>query len=94
LTPLSSFCGSQASSHISDEDLLDLEQVYLCDDVRIPAEKTAGISWEATKQPPLISHSIPVQQKERPIPKRRRRSSPLNRRKMVAGMSPIAEGPE
>lgn len=94
LSPLSSFCGSQASSHISDEDLLDLAQLDLCEDVAMPGEKTAGISWEATKQPPLVLQSVPVQQQMRPISKRRRRSSPLNKRKMVAGMSPIAEGAE
>ena len=96
LTPLASFCGSQASSYISDEDLLDMERLELCGDIRVPAEKVAGISWEATKQAPVVLQSIPTYQpKGRPIPKRRRRSSPLNRKKMTTvGMSPIAEAPE
>ena len=95
LSPLASFCGSQASSHISDEDLLDLEHLELCDDFRIPAEKTAGISWEATKQPPVVLQSAYTQQpKSRPSSKRRRRSSPLNKKKATLGMTPIAEGPE
>lgn len=94
LTPLSSFCGRQASSHISDGDLLDLEQLSLSHETRILAENTACIPWEATKQPPVIMQSSPVMEKARPIPKKRRRSSPLNRKKMVTGMSPIPEAPE
>lgn len=94
LIPLSSFCGRQASSHISDEDLLDLEQLSLAQDTRMLAENTSCIPWEATKQPPVVLQSSPVTEKARPIPKRRRRSSPLNRKKMVTGMSPIPEAPE
>lgn len=90
-----SFCGNQASSHISDEDLLDLEHLELCDDVRVPSEKTAGISWEATRQPPVVLQSVPsLQRKGRPTPKRTRRSSPLIKGKTSHGMSPIVEAPE
>ena len=90
-----SFCGHQASSHISDEDLLDLEHLELCDDVRVTPEKTAGISWEATRQPPLVMQSIPSPpRKGRPVSKRSRRSSPQSSKKATKGMSPIVEAPE
>ena len=93
LSPISSTSGNQASSYISDEDLLDLAQLDLCNNRRVPAGREE-ISWELTKQPPLVLHSLPVSQGASASPKRRRRSSPLKRRKMVRGMSPIAEAPE
>lgn len=91
--------GSQASSYITDEDLLDLEQLPLFNDIRIPAQypgyaiDLADFSLQALK-PPVILQTLPAPNIAPPIPKRRRRSSPLKKRKMILGMSPIAEGAE
>ena len=96
----SSTCGNQASSYISDDELLDLAQLDLYNNFRIPEgalpyqRQEEEISWESTKQPPLVLQSMPSPQKTLPVSKRRRRSSPFKRRKMVQGMSPIAEAPE
>ena len=91
----SSYCGSQANSYISDDDLLDLAELELIGGMRIPPAMRTDISWEQTRQPPLVLHSLPgVTKKAQPAPKRRRRSSPLKRKKIVLGMSPIAEAPE
>ena len=90
-----SYCGAQANSHISDDDLLDLAELELIDGMRIAPGMRTEISWEQTRQPPLVLHSLPsVAKKAQPIPKKRRRSTPLKRKKMVLGMSPIAEAPE
>lgn len=64
--------------------------------MRIPTGMRTGfISWEQTRQPPLVLQSLPlVASKAQPAPKRRRRSSPLKKKKIVMGMSPIAEAPE
>ena len=95
----SSNCGSQANSYISDDDLLDLADLELIGDMRIPPNmRTDLISWEQTRQPPVVLHSMPsvlaAARKAQPTLKRRRRSSPLKRKKIVVGMSPIAEAPE
>ncbi|KAL9072916.1 MAG: hypothetical protein Q9161_003287 [Pseudevernia consocians] len=95
----SSYCGSPANSYISDDDLLDLEELELVGGMRIPSDmRTEFISWEQTRQPPLVLQSMPsvpvLARKAQPTPKRRRRSSPLKRKKVVLGMSPIAEAPE
>ncbi|KAF6236220.1 hypothetical protein HO173_005850 [Letharia columbiana] len=89
-------CGSQANSYISDDDLLDLAELELIGGMRIPSDmRTEFIPWEQTRQPPLVLQSLPmVKRKAQPAPKRRRRSSPLKRKKVVLGMSPIAEAPE
>ena len=88
----SSYCGSQGNSYISDDDLLDLAELELVGGMRVPRTE---ISWEQTRQPPLVLHALPaVARKAQPTPKKRRRSSPLKRKKMVLGMSPIAEAPE
>ncbi|CAF9933191.1 MAG: hypothetical protein ALECFALPRED_005499 [Alectoria fallacina] len=95
----SPYRGSTANSYISDDDLLDLAELELVGGMRIPSDlRTQFISWEQTRQPPLVLQSLPslpvVTRKARPTPRRRRRSSPLKRRKVVVGMSPIAEAPE
>ncbi|KAI4181289.1 MAG: hypothetical protein L6R41_006704 [Letrouitia leprolyta] len=81
--------GTQPSSRISDDDLLGLEELELFDGVRVPTSST--ISWEATKQPPVIIRST----SKRPSAggKKRRTSAPYRKRSMKA-MSPILEGPE
>ncbi|KAL8758059.1 MAG: hypothetical protein Q9184_004039 [Pyrenodesmia sp. 2 TL-2023] len=87
--------GNAPSLRISDEDLLDLEELDLCGDMRVPKgtlQPAPAISWEATKQPPLVVHSIP----KRPSmggKKRSKTSAPFRRRSMKA-MSPIPEAPE
>ncbi|KAL2055689.1 hypothetical protein ABVK25_003933 [Lepraria finkii] len=96
LTPLASFCGSAANSYIPDEDLLDLSLDDLRNDTSVPTYVEPEISWEETKQPPLVLQSMPMVARRGapPAPKRRRRTSPLARRKMTLAMSPIAESPE
>ncbi|KAL2044183.1 hypothetical protein N7G274_002888 [Stereocaulon virgatum] len=96
LTPLSSFCGSAANSYISDEDLMDLSLDDLCNDTSVQTCIEPEISWEQTKQPPLVLQSMPTVARRAPppAPKRRRKTSPLARRKVTLAMSPIAEGPE
>lgn len=83
--------GTQPSSRISDDDLLGLEELELFDGVRVPKTLSSTISWEATKQPPVVIRSTP----KRPSTggKRRRPSAPYRKRSMKA-MSPILEGPE
>ena len=88
----------QKSSYISDEDLLDLEDLELRDNVRIPAVGVnrlgeGQISWSATRQPPVVLSSFPVAPPTG-AGKKRRKSSPLKRKRLVRGMSPIAEGQE
>ncbi|CAL8578595.1 hypothetical protein XPA_004363 [Xanthoria parietina] len=86
----------QASSRISDEDLQDLEELDLCDGMRVPTGMTLAtpdIPWEATQQPPAVVFSAP----KRPNiggKKKRRRNSALPRRRSMKAMSPIAELPE
>ncbi|KAL8772503.1 MAG: hypothetical protein Q9203_004679 [Teloschistes exilis] len=86
--------GSHPSSRISEEDLLDLEELDLCGERRVLKEAaTSEISWEATRQPPVIVYSTP----KRPAvsaKKRRRKSSAPNRRRSLKAMSPILEMPE
>ena len=84
--------GCAKSSYISDEDLLDLEELELCGDVRI-ATGAAEISWSATRQPPMVVKSQEVHVGSRPK-RKRRRSSPLKKQKFVGKMSPIVEGEE
>ncbi|KAL9638845.1 MAG: hypothetical protein Q9164_001298 [Protoblastenia rupestris] len=101
-TKTSSVIGSQASCYISDEDLLDLAQLPLYNDIRIPEHfaiygyRSATGNTEETKSrdlPPVgLVQSLPASRKGVPSGgKKRRRSSPLKRRKMVLGMSPIPE---
>ncbi|MCJ1278108.1 hypothetical protein MMC21_005922 [Puttea exsequens] len=98
LTPLSSFCGSQASSYISDEDLLALDERELraaADGVRVIDEEPE-ISWEATRQAPLVLQTLTFAQK-RAAPraqKRGRKSQVLKRSKMQSGLSPVLEAPD
>ena len=95
-----------ASSHISDEDLLDLEELELQGGMRIATGfpvmqmRDGYIPWEATRQPPVV---IRLEEGRREKgrsnnhikPKnKRRKSSPLKERRMVTKMSPIAEGRE
>ncbi|KAL8871404.1 MAG: hypothetical protein Q9174_002753 [Haloplaca sp. 1 TL-2023] len=88
--------GAYPSSRISDEDLLSLEDLDLCGDVRVAKDKWQSappISWEATKQPPVVVFSAP----KRPIisaKRKRRRSSGPQRRRSMKAMSPIPEMPE
>ncbi|MCJ1266975.1 hypothetical protein MMC22_006860 [Lobaria immixta] len=100
-TPTASPYGSgngSASSYVSDDDLLDLASLDLYGDSRVPAGMLAGlnqpiaaISWEATKQPPVRLPSPPLQKVQG---KKRRRGSPLKRKRPVTGLSPITEAPE
>ncbi|KAL8689541.1 MAG: hypothetical protein Q9218_004812 [Villophora microphyllina] len=88
--------GSHPSSRISDEDLLSLEELDLCGERRVPKDKSAAtptISWEATRQPPIVVFSTP----KRPAisaKRKRRRSSAPNRKRSLKAMSPIPEMPE
>ena len=91
-TPSYATRGCAKSSYISDEDLLDLEELELCGDVRI-ATGAAEISWSATRQPPMVVKSQEVHVGSRPK-RKRRRSSPLKKQKFVGKMSPIVEGEE
>ncbi|KAL8856379.1 MAG: hypothetical protein Q9178_007016 [Gyalolechia marmorata] len=87
---------NQPSSRISDEDLLDLEELDLYCGMRVPTGMSlvpADIPWEATKQPPPVVFSAP----KRPSiggKKKTRRSSALHRARSMRAMSPIAEVPE
>ncbi|KAL8939736.1 MAG: hypothetical protein Q9211_002606 [Gyalolechia sp. 1 TL-2023] len=86
--------GSQPSSHVSDDDLLGLEELELFEGVRVPKAMTltsSSISWEATKQPPVVVRST----SKRPSAggKKRRILAPYRNRSMKA-MSPILEAPE
>ncbi|MCJ1342534.1 hypothetical protein MMC31_000720 [Peltigera leucophlebia] len=92
------YCGS---SYISDEDLLDLEELELYEGSRVPVGMFPGgldgvltneISWEATRQPPVVLASTLVQQAQGG--KRRRRSSPLKQKRPSKKLSPIKEGQE
>ena len=95
LSPLGSYCGSHASLYIADEDFLDLDLQSLRMDTSVEAYVEPEISWEETKQPPLVLQPMPsIVKKSAPPQKRRRRSSPLKKRKMTLAMSPIAESPE
>ena len=84
--------GHQPSSRISDDDLLGLEELDLCDGVRVRQSMTPSISWGATRQPPAVVRSAP----KRPSVggKKRRRTSAPHRRRSIKAMSPILEGPE
>ena len=96
-----------ASSHISDEDLLDLEELELQGGMRVvsghPVLRMPGdgcIPWEATRQPPVIIRLDEGRREKskssthtRPKTKRRK-SSPLKDRRLVVKMSPIAEAQE
>jgi hypothetical protein len=68
----------------------------LDDDVEILAQEEPEISWEETKQPPLVLDTAPIVAKRAPpkAPKRRRRSDPMKRRKLQLSISPIIEAPE
>ncbi|KAL8782297.1 MAG: hypothetical protein Q9213_005490 [Squamulea squamosa] len=85
---------NQPSSRISDEDLLDLEELDLYEGMRVPTTMslaTTEISWESTKQPPaVVCSSRPSISAKR----KRRRSSALHRKRSMKAMSPIAEIPE
>lgn len=92
------YCGS---SYISDDDLLDLEELDLYDGSRVPVGMfprgfngllTNEISWEATRQPPVVLTSPLVQKPQ--DPKKRRRGSPLKQKRQSKKLSPIKEGQE
>ena len=66
--------------------------VYEEDDVPV-------LPWEITRQPPPVVVEKPMVRRSMPVRvegerKKRRRSSPLKRRRCVGGMSPIPEGAE
>jgi len=84
--------GCAKSSYISDEDLLDLEELELCGDVRV-VTGYPEISWSVTRQPPVVvtAQSINIVSRSK---KKRRRSSPLKKERFVGRMSPIVEGVE
>ena len=96
LSPLLSFCGRQASSYIADEDLLALDERDDHDRVQIAAQEEPEISWEDTKQPPLVVNTRPSFTRRAPLraTSRRRRSDPTKRQKLQLSVSPIVEGPE
>ena len=92
------YCGS---SYVSDEDLLGLEELDLYEGSRVPVGMFPGgldgalaneISWEATRQPPVVLTSPIVQQAQGT--KRRRRNSPLKQKRPSKKLSPIKEGQE
>ncbi|KAI4126361.1 MAG: hypothetical protein LQ338_003797 [Usnochroma carphineum] len=85
----------QPSLRISDDDLLGLEELDLCGDMRVPkgmSLETPTISWGATRQPPVVVRPAPKRPKTGGK-KSRKTSTPLRRRSIKA-MSPIPEGPE
>lgn len=84
--------GYTKSSYISDEDLLDLEELELCGDVRV-VTGYPEISWSVTRQPPLVVKAQSINIGVRPK-KKRRRSNPLKKQRFVGRMSPIVEGME
>ena len=95
LAPLGSYCGSQASLYISDEDFLDLDLQHLRTDSSVSTYMEPEISWEQTKQPPVVMQALPqVAKKAAPVGQRRRRSSPLKKKKVALAMSPITEAQE
>ncbi|KAL8998484.1 MAG: hypothetical protein Q9188_006092 [Gyalolechia gomerana] len=86
--------GSQPSSRISDDDLLGLEELELFEGVRVPKAMSltsSTISWEATKQPPVVVRSTPKRQS---AGGKKRRTSALYRKRSMKAMSPILEAPE
>ena len=93
-----------ASSHSSDEDLLDLEELELQNGMRVatgfPLMQPRGdgcIPWEATRQPPVVIKLDDVRKDKARQPKskgRRRKNSPLKDRRIIIKMSPILEGQE
>ena len=102
---VSAISGSQASCYISDEDLLDLAQLPLYNDIRVPdqyamygyAGGLVARAEEPREAPPmqvLGSHAhVGTSSIKKPVMpgKKRRRSSPLKRKRLVLGMSPIPE---
>ena len=102
---VSAISGSQASCYISDEDLLDLAQLPLYNDIRVPDQYAmygyggapAARAEELRVAPPmqvLGSHAhVGTSSMKKPVMlgKKRRRSSPLKRKRLVLGMSPIPE---
>ena len=96
-----------ASSHISDEDLIDLEELELRGEMRIPTgfpvmqlRGDGCIPWEATRQPPVVikldeGRREKTRSGTQSKPKnRKRKSTSLKDRRIVVKMSPIAEGAE
>ena len=93
-TTTSSTCssgGCAKSSYISDDDLLDLEKLELCGDVRI-VHDYPEISWSQTRQPPVVVKARDAHTGSKS--KRKRRNSPLKKGKFTSGMSPIVEAEE
>lgn len=87
--------GTSPSLRISDEDLLDLGELDLCGDMRVPkgmSMETRAISWEATKQPPVVVRPTPKAPSMNG--KKTKRTSAGFRRRSVKAMSPILEAPE
>lgn len=82
---------------------MDLAELDLSNDSGV-ASGMAGyvaslpcISWEATKQPPIILSTVSSMLHSEANPsrrRRRRRSSPLKNKKLVKSMSTIPEAPE
>lgn len=101
-SPFSGNDPHHGSSYISDDDLRDvvcgsngacgLGIVYEEDIIPV-------IPWEVTRQEPPVMIQAPVVRRPMPVRveterKKRRRSSPLKRKRCVVGMSPIPEGAE
>ena len=100
----SSVGGSQASCYISDEDLLDLAQLPLYNDIRVPEHfgvyaygypTTLSEKAKSLDLPPMgLVQSLPTAKRMTPGKgkrKRRRRSSPLEAGRLACGMTPILE---
>ncbi|KAG7006481.1 hypothetical protein G7Y79_00014g036560 [Physcia stellaris] len=101
------YMSKPASSHISDEDLIDLEELELRGQMRIPTgfpvmqlRGDGCIPWEATRQPPIVikldeGRREKTRSSTHSKPKnRKRKSTSLKDRRIVVKMSPIAEGTE
>lgn len=102
---VSAISGSQASCYISDEDLLDLAQLPLYNDIRVPDHYAMyGYGGGPVARVEQLREAPPMQVlgsqahvgassiKKPVMPgKKRRRSTPLKRKRLVLGMSPIPE---
>ncbi|KAL9096803.1 MAG: hypothetical protein Q9163_006406 [Psora crenata] len=93
--------GGQASCYISDEDLIDLEQLPLYNDIRVPEHFAAyGYGHRTTKVEENRSRDLPPVRLQQVLPPTRRTTSaagkrkrtvPSKKTKLVLGMSPIPE---
>ena len=106
------YTGCQASSYITDEDLLDLATLPLYNNIRIPPELLIAatpaheVVFSEKRRPRsrrvILPEAVQLQSSLLEVSaepsttslKRRRRSSPLKRRKLVLGLSPVVEDAE